>query len=68
VHLKAAGIEFHRRNRRRPRCAPPIQGLIVAFYLPGDFFGWVDAKLSLSIEAATDTEAAVYQTQGLAFR
>jgi len=29
---------------------------IVSFYLPGDFVGWVDAKLSLSIEAATDTE------------
>jgi CRP/FNR family nitrogen fixation transcriptional regulator len=29
---------------------------IVAFYLPGDLFGWTDLKHSLSIEAATDTE------------
>ena len=28
---------------------------IVAFYLPGDLFGWTDLKYSLSIEAATDT-------------
>jgi CRP/FNR family transcriptional regulator, nitrogen fixation regulation protein len=27
---------------------------VVAFYLPGDLFGWDDAKCSLSIEAATD--------------
>lgn len=27
---------------------------VVAFYLPGDMFGWDDAKFSLSIEAATD--------------
>jgi CRP/FNR family transcriptional regulator, nitrogen fixation regulation protein len=29
---------------------------IVAFYLPGDLFGWTDLQRSLSIEAATDTE------------
>ena len=29
---------------------------IVAFYLPGDLFGWTDLQHSLSIEAATDTE------------
>src|SRR6476469_2288989 len=29
---------------------------IVSFYLPCDFVGWVDAKLSLSVEASTDTE------------
>jgi CRP-like cAMP-binding protein len=29
---------------------------IVAFYLPGDIFGWTDLQKSLSIEAATDTE------------
>ena len=29
---------------------------IVAFYLPGDLFGWTDLKHSLSLEAATDTE------------
>ena len=28
---------------------------IVAFYLPGDLFGWSDLTQSLSIEAATDT-------------
>src|SRR6478736_566867 len=39
---------------------------IVSFYLPGDFVGWVDAKLSLSIEAAT-YGVAVYQTLGLGF-
>jgi CRP-like cAMP-binding protein len=27
---------------------------IVAFYLPGDFFGWTELKHSLSIEAVTD--------------
>src|SRR5262245_29307548 len=27
---------------------------VVAFYLPGDLFGWTDQKHSLSIEAATD--------------
>jgi hypothetical protein len=37
---------------------------VVSFYLPGDFFGWVDAKLSLSIEAAR-YGGAVYQAQGL---
>ena len=29
---------------------------IVAFYMPGDVFGWSDLTYSLSIEAATDTE------------
>jgi CRP/FNR family transcriptional regulator, nitrogen fixation regulation protein len=29
---------------------------IVAFYMPGDVFGWSDLTCSLSIEAATDTE------------
>lgn len=29
---------------------------IVAFYMPGDLFGWTDLQRSLSIEAATDTE------------
>ena len=38
---------------------------IVAFYLPGDFVGWVDAKLSLSIEAATDTELLFIKRKGL---
>src|SRR5262245_36713612 len=28
---------------------------IVAFYLPGDLFGWSDLTHSLSVEAATDT-------------
>jgi CRP/FNR family transcriptional regulator, nitrogen fixation regulation protein len=39
---------------------------VVSFYLPGDFFGWVDAKLSLSIEAATDTEVLFIKRRGLA--
>jgi len=38
---------------------------VVGFYLPGDFFGWVDAKLSLSIEAATDTELLFIKRKGL---
>jgi CRP/FNR family transcriptional regulator, nitrogen fixation regulation protein len=38
---------------------------IVSFYLPGDFVGWVDAKLSLSIEAATDTELLFIRRKGL---
>ena len=29
---------------------------IIAFYIPGDVFGWSDLTHSLSIEAATDTE------------
>ena len=39
---------------------------IVSFYLPGDFVGWVDAKLSLSIEAATDAEVLFIKRKGLA--
>jgi len=38
---------------------------IVSFYLPGDFVGWVDGKLSLSIEAATDTELLFIKRKGL---
>ena len=38
---------------------------IVSFYLPGDFVGWVDAKLALSIEAATDTELLFIKRIGL---
>jgi CRP/FNR family transcriptional regulator, nitrogen fixation regulation protein len=38
---------------------------VVAFYLPGDFFGWVDPKLSLTIEAATDTEVLFIKRNGL---
>ena len=38
---------------------------VVAFYLPGDFFGWMDAKLSLSIEASTDTELLFIKRRGL---
>jgi CRP/FNR family nitrogen fixation transcriptional regulator len=38
---------------------------IVSFYLPGDFVGWVDAKLSLSIEASTDTELLFIKRKGL---
>ena len=38
---------------------------VVSFYLPGDFVGWVDAKLSLSIEASTDTELLFIKRKGL---
>jgi CRP/FNR family nitrogen fixation transcriptional regulator len=38
---------------------------VVSFYLPGEFLGWVDAKLSLSIEAATDTEVLFIKRKGL---
>jgi CRP/FNR family nitrogen fixation transcriptional regulator len=38
---------------------------VVSFYLPGDFVGWVDAKLLLSIEAATDTELLFIKRKGL---
>ena len=38
---------------------------VVSFYLPGDLFGWVDPQLSLSIEAATDTEVLFIKRSGL---
>jgi CRP/FNR family transcriptional regulator, nitrogen fixation regulation protein len=38
---------------------------VVSFYMPGDLIGWVDAKLSLSIEAATDTEVLFIKRKGL---
>src|SRR4029078_10720504 len=38
---------------------------IVSFYLPGDFVGGVDAKLLLSIEAATDTALLFIKRKGL---
>jgi len=38
---------------------------IVSFYLPGDLFGWTEPKLSLSIEAATDTEVLFIKRSGL---
>jgi CRP/FNR family nitrogen fixation transcriptional regulator len=38
---------------------------VVSFYLPGDFVGWVDARLSLSIEASTDTELLFIKRTGL---
>jgi CRP/FNR family transcriptional regulator, nitrogen fixation regulation protein len=38
---------------------------IVAFYLPGDLFGWTDLKHSLSIEAATDTEVLFVKRSAL---
>jgi CRP/FNR family nitrogen fixation transcriptional regulator len=38
---------------------------IVAFYLPGDLFGWTDLKHSLSIEAATDTEVLFLKRSAL---
>jgi CRP/FNR family nitrogen fixation transcriptional regulator len=38
---------------------------VVSFYLPGDLFGWTEPKLSLSIEAATDTEVLFIKRRGL---
>jgi CRP/FNR family transcriptional regulator, nitrogen fixation regulation protein len=38
---------------------------VVSFYLPGDLFGWTEPKLSLSIEAATDTEMLFIKRSGL---
>jgi CRP/FNR family transcriptional regulator, nitrogen fixation regulation protein len=38
---------------------------IVAFYLPGDVFGWSDLAHSLSVEAATDTELLFVKRSGL---
>jgi CRP/FNR family transcriptional regulator, nitrogen fixation regulation protein len=38
---------------------------IVAFYLPGDFFGWTELKYSLSIEAATDLEVLFIKRSAL---
>jgi CRP/FNR family transcriptional regulator, nitrogen fixation regulation protein len=38
---------------------------IVAFYLPGDFFGWTELKHSLSIEAATDIEVLFIKRSAL---
>jgi CRP/FNR family transcriptional regulator, nitrogen fixation regulation protein len=38
---------------------------VVSFYLPGDFFGWTEQKLSLSFEAATDTQVLFIKRSGL---
>ena len=38
---------------------------VVAFYLPGDFFGWTYLKHPLSIEAATDTEVVFIKRSSL---
>ena len=38
---------------------------VVAFYLPGDLFGWTDLKRSLSIEAASDTEVLFLKRNSL---
>jgi CRP/FNR family transcriptional regulator, nitrogen fixation regulation protein len=38
---------------------------IVAFYLPGDLFGWTDLEHSLSIEATTDTEVLFIKRSAL---
>jgi CRP/FNR family nitrogen fixation transcriptional regulator len=38
---------------------------IVAFYLPGDLFGWTDLQHSLSIEATTDTEVLFLKRRAL---
>jgi CRP/FNR family nitrogen fixation transcriptional regulator len=38
---------------------------IVAFYMPGDVFGWSDLTHSLAIEAATDTELLFVKRRAL---
>jgi CRP/FNR family nitrogen fixation transcriptional regulator len=38
---------------------------VVAFYLPGDLFGWSDVRRSLSIEAATDAEVLFLKRDSL---
>jgi CRP/FNR family nitrogen fixation transcriptional regulator len=38
---------------------------IVAFYLPGDLFGWSDAKHGLSVEAAADAMVMFIKRAGL---
>jgi len=38
---------------------------IVAFYLPGDLFGWSDAKHGLSVEAAADAMVLFIRRAGL---
>jgi CRP/FNR family nitrogen fixation transcriptional regulator len=38
---------------------------IVAFYMPGDIFGWSDLTQSLSVEAATDTEVLFVKRRAL---
>jgi CRP/FNR family nitrogen fixation transcriptional regulator len=38
---------------------------IVAFYLPGDFFGWTELNHSLSIEAVTDIEVLFIKRSAL---
>jgi len=38
---------------------------VVAFYLPGDLFGWDDQKCTLSVEAATDAMVLFIKRAGL---
>jgi len=38
---------------------------VVAFYLPGDLFGWDDQKSTLSVEAATDAMVLFIKRSGL---
>jgi CRP/FNR family transcriptional regulator, nitrogen fixation regulation protein len=38
---------------------------VIAFYLPGDLFGWDDQKFTLSIEAATDAMVLFIKRSGL---
>jgi CRP/FNR family nitrogen fixation transcriptional regulator len=40
---------------------------IVAFYMPGDVFGWSDLTQSLSVEAATDTKVRFIKRRALLF-
>ena len=38
---------------------------VMAFYLPGDLFGWTETKHSLAIEAASDTEVLFLKRSSL---
>jgi CRP/FNR family transcriptional regulator, nitrogen fixation regulation protein len=38
---------------------------VVAFYLPGDLFGWTDQKCTLSVEAASDAMVLFIKRSGL---
>jgi CRP/FNR family nitrogen fixation transcriptional regulator len=42
------------------------QRAVIAFYLPGDLFGWDDETRRLSIEAASDAMVILIKSRGLA--
>src|SRR6185437_14755006 len=50
--LQRGPIHFRRNN-------------VIAFYLPGDLFGWDNQKCTLSVEAATDAMVLFIKRSGL---